>query len=133
MSIDWDNVLPERPFELYVLHPKFERDFKQLLKRYPSLKEDFSTFVETQLDLVHNQDVDNRGTFELTYVNSEECRIFKTKRFACRALAGSGSKSGIRVIHAYYEEEDKVEFVEIYYKGDKPNEDRERIEDYYDG
>ena len=33
----------------------------------------------------------------------------------------------LRVIYAYYEEEDWIEFVEIYYKGDKASEDRVRI------
>jgi hypothetical protein len=31
------------------------------------------------------------------------------------------------VIYAYFEEKDRIELVEIYYKGDKENEDRERI------
>lgn len=31
----------------------------------------------------------------------------------------------------YYEEEDKLEFLEIYFKGDKESEDRERIQRYY--
>jgi hypothetical protein len=39
--------------------------------------------------------------------------------------------SGIRVIYAYQEEENKVEFIEIYYKGNKKNEDGERILKYF--
>ena len=39
--------------------------------------------------------------------------------------------SGIRIIYAYYEKEDKIEFIEIYYKGDKENENRERILKHY--
>jgi len=31
------------------------------------------------------------------------------------------------VIYAYFEEADRIELIEIYYKGDKENEDRERI------
>jgi hypothetical protein len=42
-----------------------------------------------------------------------------------------GVQSGIRVIYAYFEEKDKIELIEIYYKGDKENEDRERILKYY--
>jgi hypothetical protein len=48
-------------------------------------------------------------------------------------LKGKGVASGIRVIYAYHEKEDIIEFVEIYYKGDKANEDRERILRYYKG
>ena len=40
---------------------------------------------------------------------------------------GKGVRSGIRVIYAYFEERDKIELLEIYYKGDKETEDRERI------
>jgi len=35
--------------------------------------------------------------------------------------------SGIRVIYAYWEDKDRIEFVEIYFKGDKKNEDRDRL------
>jgi hypothetical protein len=35
--------------------------------------------------------------------------------------------SGIRIIYAYYENEDVIEFIEIYFKGDKENEDKNRI------
>jgi hypothetical protein len=35
-------------------------------------------------------------------------------------------QSEIRVIYAYHEEEDRIEFIEIYYKGDKASEDRAR-------
>jgi len=46
------------------------------------------------------------------------------------AWVGAGSKgaqSGIRVIYAHHEDEDWIEFLEIYYKGDRESEDRERI------
>jgi hypothetical protein len=35
------------------------------------------------------------------------------------------------VIYAYWEEKDKLEFIEIYFKGDKENEDRDRILVHY--
>lgn len=42
-------------------------------------------------------------------------------------MKGKGAASGIRIIYAYNEKEDIIEFIEIYFKGDKENEDRERI------
>jgi hypothetical protein len=36
------------------------------------------------------------------------------------------------LVYAYFEEEDKVELIEIYYKQDKEKEDRERILRYYE-
>ena len=40
-----------------------------------------------------------------------------------------GAHSGIRIIYAYFPVDDRIEFVEIYYKGDQENEDRERIKE----
>ena len=42
-----------------------------------------------------------------------------------KALKGGG-RSGIRIIYAYKENEDKVTLIEAYYKGKKENEDREK-------
>ena len=58
-------------------------------------------------------------------------KICKAKKFACKALKGRGGMSGIRIIYAYYENEDVIEFIEIYFKGDKANEDKKRIMKYY--
>jgi len=54
-----------------------------------------------------------------------------TRKFACRSLKGRGVQSGIRIIYAYFQEKDKIELIEIYYKGDKESEDRQRIFRYY--
>jgi hypothetical protein len=35
------------------------------------------------------------------------------------------------VIYAYWEEKDKLEFIEIYFKGDKENKDRDRVLGHY--
>jgi len=34
---------------------------------------------------------------------------------------------GLKIIYALFREEDKVELVEVYFMGDKENEDRDRI------
>jgi len=39
--------------------------------------------------------------------------------------------SGIRIIYAFYIATYKVDFIEIYFKGDKENEDYERIKEYF--
>jgi hypothetical protein len=69
----------------------------------------------------------NKGVFALTGLNLEMPKVYKAKKFACRSLPGKGVYSGIRVIYSYYPDIDKIELIEIYYKGDKENEDRERI------
>ena len=107
--------------------PGFEKDIKRLLKRFPTLGTDLETFIEKELNLFHKLNIDNHGVFRIPKLGYEEPRIYKAKKFACRALRGKGVQSGIRVIYAYFEPEDTILLVEIYYKGDKDNEDRTRI------
>jgi len=107
--------------------PEFEKDIKNLKKKFRTLDEDLENFIKYQLNLYHKQKIDNQGVFPIQGLGIENPKIFIAKKFACRSLKGKGCHSGIRVIYAYYEEGDTIEFVEIYYKGDKENEDRERI------
>lgn len=110
---------------------EFEREFRKLLKKFKTLKEDMQTFINTQLKLYHKQKVDNSGVVRISNLAIDEPKIYKARKFACRSLKGTGGRSRIRIIYAYYEEEDIVEFIEIFFKGDKENEDRERILRYY--
>jgi len=113
--------------------PEFKKDFKKLAKRFPTLKEDLRVFIERQLKISHKLKIDNKGVFQIPGLGINYPKIYKAKKFACKSLKGKGVFSGIRVIYAYYEKEDVIEFIEIYYKGDKENEDRERILRYYAG
>ncbi len=110
---------------------EFEKDFKKLVKKFRTLDEDLNTFIANQLKLTHKLNIDNKGVVRISDLGIEHPKIYKARKFACKALKGKGAASGIRVIYAYYEEEDVIEFVEIYYKGDKDNEDRERILTHY--
>lgn len=110
---------------------EFENDFKKLSKRFRTLEEDLKIFVEKQLKLYHKLHIDNKGVFPISDIDIEYPKIYKAKKFACKSLKGKGVESGIRIIYAYYEKEDIIEFIEIYYKGDKENEDRKRILRYY--
>ncbi|MCM8774516.1 MAG: hypothetical protein NC820_07280, partial [Candidatus Omnitrophica bacterium] len=96
-----------------------------------TLKEDLEVFIETQLSLYHKLHIDNKGISPISDVGIDYPKIYKAKKFACKALKGKGVASGIRIIYAYYEKENIIEFIEIYYKGDKENEDRDRISRYY--
>jgi len=111
--------------------PEFKKDFKKLSKRFSTLKEDLQVFIEKQLNLFHKLSIDNKGVFQISGLPVNYPKIYKARKFACKSLKGKGVFSGIRVIYAYYEKEDVVEFIEIYYKGDKENEDKKRILRYY--
>jgi hypothetical protein len=53
--------------------------------------------------------------------------IIKIKKIACKSLKGRGVNSGLRLIYAYFPEEHKITFVELYLKNDKDMEGRFRI------
>ena len=111
--------------------PEFEKDLKQLLKRYRSLEDDLTVFINTQLILLHKQKIDNRGIVHINNLGIEEPKIFKAVKFACKSIHGRGAASGIRLTYAYFEETDHIEFIQIYFKADDENEDRERIKSLY--
>jgi hypothetical protein len=111
--------------------PEFEKDIKKLLKRFKTLEDDLKIFIKNELNLYHKLKIDNKGLFQLPGLRIESPKIYKAKKFACRSLKGKGVQSGIRVIYSNFEEQDKIELIEIYYKGDKENEDRERILKHY--
>jgi hypothetical protein len=110
---------------------KFKKDLKKLQKRFLSLEDDLNTLVNTQLFLYHKLNIDNQGIFPIENLGIQNPKLFKVKMFSCKSLKGKGALSGIRVTYAYFSVEDRIEFIEIYYKGDQENEDRERIKNYY--
>jgi len=108
--------------------PEFKRDAKRLCKKFRSY---LDTFIERQLKLYHKLGIDNMGVVPMPNLGISYPAIYKAKKFACKALKGKGSASGIRAVYAYFKEEDRIEFIEVYYKGEKENEDRARILKYY--
>ena len=111
--------------------PEFEKDLKKLVKRFSSLEDDLRMFIKVAMNAFHKQKIDSNAIFYISDLGIRSPKIFKAKKFACRALKGKGAQSGIRVIYAYHEEADWIEFIEVYYKGDKENEDRERVLSIY--
>ena len=111
--------------------PEFEKDLKKLLRRFASLEEDLQIFIKVAMNAFHKQNIDSRAVLQISELGIHSPKIYKAKKFACKALKGKGVQSGIRIIYAYHEEEDRIEFIEIYYKGDKASENRARIVRYY--
>ena len=111
--------------------PEFEKDLKKLLKKFQSLEEDLETFIDKQLVLYHKLDIDNGGIVEIAGLGIENPKIYKARKFACRSLKGRGVQSGIRVIYAYFSDDDRIELIEIYFKAEQENEDKQRIKEHY--
>ena len=106
---------------------EFERDFKKLKKKFSTLDEDLQVFIYKQLNLLHKLKQDNGGCIRIANLGITYPHVYKARKFACKSLKGRGAASGIRVIYVYYPSENAIVFVEIYYKGNKENEDRNRI------
>ncbi len=107
---------------------EFVRDFRKLSKKFSSLDDDLAINKKYRIELFHIKDIDSRSIFEIQGVgNTVDQQFFKVKKFQCKSLKGSGARSGIRVIYAYFPAEQKIVFIEIYFKAKQENENRQRI------
>jgi hypothetical protein len=102
---------------------EFKKDLKLLLKKYRTLKEDLEV---VKLDLNDEPGGSPPFSFRIDHLGLETC-IIKIKKIACKALKGRGVNSGLRLVYAYFPDEQKITFIELYHKNDKENEDRKRI------
>jgi len=99
---------------------EFEKEFKRLFKKYKTLDTDFEKFKKVLI-------VTPTGVGKnFVIIHSTETIKIVKARMACRALRGRS----LRVVYAYFGQNQRVEFIEIYFKGEKENEDRTRIKEY---
>lgn len=108
----------------------FQKDIKRLLKKFRTLEEDLEVVKLNVIELYHLKKIDNRSVFSIPGYSNKKIQIYKIKKFSCKSLKGRGVRSGIRVIYAFYPEFFKVDFIQIYFKGEKENADFDRIREY---
>ena len=106
---------------------EFEKDFKMLRKRYRSLPQDLEVLKKV-LTLFPN--TRPPFSYQINNLGIENC-VIKVKKIACKALKGRGVNSGLRLVYAWFKEQQKIIFIELYHKSDKENEDRTRILKYF--
>lgn len=99
---------------------EFSKDFKRLSKKYKSLADDLLEFKK----VISKFPLGVSKHF-VALMAKETVKIIKGRLF-CRYLKGSS----LRIIYAYFEGKHRVEFIQLYFKGDKENEDYNRIKDY---
>ena len=105
----------------------FKRDLKKLSKRFRTLPED----LEVVKKVLHvHPEARPPFSYEIRGLGLDNC-VIKIRRMACRSLPGKGSNTGLRLVYAWFEEEKRIVFIEIFFKGDKENEDRERIIEFF--
>jgi mRNA-degrading endonuclease RelE of RelBE toxin-antitoxin system len=105
---------------------EFNKDLKILLKKYRTLIDDLE-IVKKVLEVL--PDERPPFSFRIDNLGIETC-VIKVKKIACKSLKGRGVNSGLRLIYAHFEKEQRITFIELFHKNDKENEDRERIFDY---
>jgi hypothetical protein len=111
---------------------KFQKDFKKLLRKYGTLKEDFDLMKRALLNPYFSQEnpPPSKGLVKIEGFCGKIYSSYKIRDFACKALKGKGKQSGIRVVFVYQPGGQRISFVEIYYKGDQENEDKKRLQDF---
>jgi len=102
---------------------EFKKDLKKLIRKYRSLNDDLKT-VKKVLKAEPNERPP--FSFRIDGLRVETC-VIKVKKIACKSLKGRGVNSGLRLIYAHFEAEQRIILVELYHKNDKENEDRDRI------
>jgi hypothetical protein len=102
---------------------EFKKDLKLLLKKYRTLHDDLN-IVKKVLSI--SPDERPPFSFRIDQLGIKTC-VIKVRKIACKSLKGKGVNSGLRLVYAYFPDEQKITFVELYHKNDKDNEDRNRI------
>lgn len=105
---------------------EFQKDVKKLKKKFRSLDDDIKTLKKV-LAVEPNQRPP--FSYEISGLGIVDC-VIKVKKIACRSLKGKGVNTGLRLVYAYFEEEENILLIELYFKADQANENRERILKY---
>jgi mRNA-degrading endonuclease RelE of RelBE toxin-antitoxin system len=103
--------------------PEYQKDFNKLHKRYRSLESDMADVIKI---LKVRPDAHPPFSFEIPGLETKTC-VIKVKKIACDSLKGKGVNSGLRLVYAYFPDEQRITFIELYHKNDKEQEDRRRI------
>ncbi len=99
---------------------EFQKERKRLARKYRSLAQDLEEFR----NIVSVIPLGNQKHFAVIAKN-DYLHIVKARLF-CRYLKGSS----LRIIYSFWEDKQRIEFIELYFKGDKANEDRQRVKEY---
>ena len=100
--------------------PEFEKELARLAKKYRSLPDDIAEFK----GVIAVRPLGAGKHFNV--INRTEVIVIVKARLFCRYLKGAQ----LRIIYAYHADTLKFDFIELYFKGEKENENRERIREY---
>ena len=100
--------------------PEFKKESRKLHKKYRYLLEDLQTFR----DVIFAKPLGNSKHFAIL-TKTESVFIVKARLF-CRNLKGSS----LRIVYSWNKQEQRIEFIELYFMGDKATENNARIHAY---
>jgi len=116
----------------YIEAVSFQKTFKKLLKKYPSLRDDLEVAKVNAIELFHLSKIDNKSVFRITGITPADIESYVVKKFACKSLKGSGVQSGIRLTYIYFPKLQEIVLIEIYHKNTSDIEDKSLIQEYID-
>ena len=103
--------------------PEFDKEFKKLSKKYPSLESDFRDFENALV-------MSPKDNIPISWLGKDIIgEFYKVKKFRCESITRQSQNSWIRIVYNYLESENRIEltYIEIYQKNKKSNHDIERI------
>jgi len=103
--------------------PEFDKELKKLSKKYPTIISD----IEDLKPILITCPTGTSKNFTIMKIVGD-VQIVKV-RVHCESLRSRV----VRLIYAYHKDRIEFVFIEVYFKGDKENEDRERIKEYLTG
>lgn len=114
----------------FIATPEFLREKKHIIKKYRSFKDEFKTFKNALKVSLPDGLPD---TVRISGLGDQiSIPIYKVRKIRCKSLSRA-ENSKLRIIYACSSCLSRVVLIEIYYKGDKENEDRDRIYLYFKG
>ena len=102
---------------------EYDKDLKRLLKKYRTLENDIDSVKDV---LTVRPNASPPFSFQIEGLGISTC-VIKVKKIASDSFKGRGVNSGFRLVYAYFAEEQRIVFVELYHKNEKDNEDKSRI------
>lgn len=103
---------------------EFQKEFKKLAKKYRTLVDDFQIVKKA---IKASPAGDTSKHWHILKYDGADKYILKM-RMMCRAVKGTQ----FRLVYFYDGTSVEVLFIEIFYKGNKENENKTRIDDYWE-
>ncbi len=116
----------------YINCSEFDKELKQLSKKYKSIYDDFFAFKLFLKTIIESwQDIESYNIVQINWLWKDFLLpVYKVRNFTCQSLR---SDKKLRLIFTYDKtswEIQFIEFLEIYAKADKEVENRDRIRKY---